>query len=201
MLEATQEYCLQTLQTLVSIYCGHGWWVGRTKTGQVGQVRFNSYALYLSWEIHSKSFMLVTFSSISFAATSLAWTSITIRADNTARCILDNFPRTRATKSPSCVRKRKYSEANHVPKTQAVLTQCSQTYGILRPDHTLCPGNFCLFSCQRYKWLLRKQIPLRAGSELTFAYAITICSGEKKELEPPWGPELRTPYFPGIRCD
>lgn len=80
-------------------------WVRRVKTGQGGQVRFTSYAFYLSWEIHSKSFMLVTLSSISFAATSLAWTSITIRADNTVRCILDNFPRTRATKSPSWVRK------------------------------------------------------------------------------------------------
>lgn len=111
-------------------------------------MRFNSCCLYLSWEIHSKSFMLVTFSSISFAATSLAWTSITIRADNTARCILDNFPRTRATKLPSWVRKRKYSEAIHTPKTQAVLTQCNQTYDILSPDHRMCPGNFCLFSSE-----------------------------------------------------
>lgn len=162
------------MQTLISICHGHGWWVRRMKIGQGGWVKFNSCGLYLSWEIHSKSFMLVTFSSISFAATSLAWTSITIRADNTARCILDNFPRTRATKLPSWVRKRKYSEAIHIPKTQAVLTQCSQTYGILSPDHRLCPGNFCLFSCQRYKWPLRRQIVFRAGSELTFAYTITM---------------------------
>lgn len=120
-------------------------------TGKENEDWPGRYGLYLSWEIHSKSFMLVTFSSISFAATSFAWTSITIRADNTARCILDNFPRTRATKLPSWVRKRKYFEAIHIPKTQAVLTQCNQTYGMLNPDHRLCPCNFCLFSSQIHK--------------------------------------------------
>lgn len=150
------------MQTLVTICYGHNWWVRRMKTGQGGQVRFNSSALYLSWEIHSKSFMLVTFSSISFAATSLAWTSITIRADNTDRCILDNCPRTRATKSPSWERKRKYSEAIPIPKSQAVLTQCNWSYGMPHPDHRLCPGNFCLFSCYRYKRPLRKQTVVRA---------------------------------------
>lgn len=38
----------------------------------------------------------------------------------------------------------------------------------------LCSGNFCLFSCLKYKWLLRKQILPRAGSELSFAYTITM---------------------------
>ena len=66
-------------------------------------------------------------------------------ADNTARCILDNFPRTTATKSPSWIRKGKHSGALHIPKTQAVLTQCNQPYGPLSPNHKLCPGNFCLF--------------------------------------------------------
>lgn len=80
----------------------------------------------LSWEIHSKSFILVTFSSISLAATSLAWTSITIRADSTARCILDSLPRTRATKSASWRAKGKYPEAIY-----SVPTQCNQTQGML----------------------------------------------------------------------
>lgn len=53
----------------------------------------------LSWLIHSKSLMLETSSSTSFAATSLAWTSMTISADSTARCMLDRRPLTSCTKS------------------------------------------------------------------------------------------------------
>lgn len=131
------------MQTLVPICHRHGWWGKRIKTGQEGQVRFNSWALYLSWEIHSKSFTLVTFSSISFAATSLAWTSITMRADITARCILDSWPRTTATKSASWVRKRKWN--NPYPNNPGVLTQCNQPYCPLSTDHRLCLSSFCLF--------------------------------------------------------
>lgn len=109
-------------QTPVSICHGHSWWVRRMESGQGGQARLSN----LSWEIHSKSFMLLIFSSTSFAATSLACTSITMRADNTARCILDSFPRTRATKSPSWGRKGKYPEAIH-----SLPTQCNQTQGML----------------------------------------------------------------------
>lgn len=85
-------------------------------SGQWIQTMFMVNFPYLSWEIHSKSFTLITFSSISLAATSLAWTSITMRADSTARCILDSFPRTRATRSLSCAREAKVIRIRHSKK-------------------------------------------------------------------------------------
>lgn len=128
--------------------------------------------------------MLVIFSSTSFAATSLAWTSITIRADNTALCILDSFPRTRATKSPSWGTKGKYPEAIH-----SILTQCNQTQGML--SLRLCA-------------VLRHLLPLLVRSTddcserkyysgLAESWVLPTpfpCSDEKKELEPPWSPLL-----------
>lgn len=61
----------------------------------------------LSWLIHSKSLMLDTSCSTSLATTSLAWTSMTIRADSTACCIFDRPPLTSCTKSPSFGHKMK----------------------------------------------------------------------------------------------
>lgn len=56
---------------------------------------------HLSCEIHSKSCTLTMFSLISLLTTSLAWTSMTMSAESTARCMRDSFPRTRATRSLS----------------------------------------------------------------------------------------------------
>lgn len=66
----------------------------------------------LSWLIHSKALMLDTSCSTSLATTSLAWTSITIRAERTARCILDRCPLTSCTKSPSFRHKKRENVKN-----------------------------------------------------------------------------------------
>lgn len=67
-----------------------------------GWMRPHCLPPHLSCEIHSKSCTLTTFSWTSLCTTSLAWTSMTMSADSTARCMRDRLPRTSATRSLSC---------------------------------------------------------------------------------------------------
>ncbi len=67
----------------------------------------NIYITHRSWEIHSKSLTFLTFSSSMLLTTSLAWTSITIKADKMVRWSLVSFPRTSVTRSAS------YMAINH----------------------------------------------------------------------------------------